>query len=180
MLHLLDHSLPEQDGYSFRSEALLSEQKKFGWQTFHVTSSKHQSDVDREQINGFEYLRTSSTALAKLPVLNQLDVIRTLERRVAALIPACQPDLIHAHSPCLTGLAALRAAKPFNIPVVYEMRSLWEDAAVDLGVTRHGSLRYRFSRGLESRVLRAVNAVTTICAGLKHEIVARGVAARVV
>jgi hypothetical protein len=30
-----------------------------------------------------------------------------------------------------------------GIPVVYEIRAFWEDAAVDHGTTTEGSLRYR-------------------------------------
>jgi glycogen(starch) synthase len=54
----------------------------------------------------------------------------------------CKPDLIHAHSPVLN---ACRPAggQALGMPVVYEMRAFWEDAAVDHGTTTEGSLRYR-------------------------------------
>jgi PEP-CTERM/exosortase A-associated glycosyltransferase len=64
-----------------------------------------------------------------------------------------------------------------GIPVVYEIRAFWEDAAVDHGTAREGSLRYRLSRALESWVLRHVDAVTTICEGLRGDIIARGIRA---
>jgi len=54
---------------------------------------------------------------------------------------------------------------------------LWEDGAVDHGMDRAGSLRYRASRELETYALRRVDAVTTICDGLRREIVARGIPA---
>jgi PEP-CTERM/exosortase A-associated glycosyltransferase len=55
------------------------------------------------------------------------------------------------------------------------MRASWEDAAVDHGTTREGSLRYRLSRSLETRVLRRADAVSTICGGLAGDIRSRGV-----
>jgi len=61
--------------------------------------------------------------------------------------------------------------------VVYEVRAFWEDAAVDHGTSREGGLRYRLTRGLETYALRRVQHVTTICEGLKKEIVARGISA---
>jgi PEP-CTERM/exosortase A-associated glycosyltransferase len=64
-----------------------------------------------------------------------------------------------------------------GIPVVYEVRALWEDAAVDHGTTREGSVRYRLSRALETYALRRADHITTICAGLRAEIAARGIAA---
>ncbi len=180
VLHLLDHSLPEQDGYSFRTAALLREQNARGWRTLQITSSKDPSALLRETVGGLEYLRTpgSRSVLARLPVLDQFDVIRSLERHVLALVDECRPDILQAHSPCLTGMAALRVSRRTGIPVVYEMRSSWEDAAVDLGLTREGSLRYRVSRALETNVLKSADAVTTICEGLKKDIMARGIPAR--
>ena len=41
VLHVLDHSIPLHSGYTFRTAAILREQRKLGWQTFHLTSPKH-------------------------------------------------------------------------------------------------------------------------------------------
>ena len=51
--------------------------------------------------------------------------------------------MLHAHSPVLNALPALRVGRRLGIPVVYEVRAFWEDAAVDHGTTSEGSLRYR-------------------------------------
>jgi PEP-CTERM/exosortase A-associated glycosyltransferase len=59
--------------------------------------------------------------------------------------------------------------------VVYECRAFWEDAAVDHGTCKEGGLRYRLTRALETRVFRQADAVTTICEGLRGDILARGV-----
>jgi glycosyltransferase involved in cell wall biosynthesis len=76
----------------------------------------------------------------------------------------------------LNALPTLRVGRQRGIPVVYEVRALWEDAAVDHGRTREGSLRYSASRALESFALRRADHVTTICEGLRDEIAARGIA----
>jgi PEP-CTERM/exosortase A-associated glycosyltransferase len=59
--------------------------------------------------------------------------------------------------------------------VVYEVRALWEDGAVDHGNASANDWRYRLSRGLETWVLRHADAVTTICEGLRREIMQRGI-----
>src|SRR5690606_27859289 len=64
-----------------------------------------------------------------------------------------------------------------RLPVVYEMRASWEDAAVDHGTTTEGSLRYRVSRALESFALRHADQITTICEGLRGDIQQRGIPA---
>ena len=72
-------------------------------------------------------------------------------------------------------LPATRVGRRLGIPVVHEMRASWEDAAVDHGTTTEGSLRYRLSRWLETQALRRADQVTTICEGLRSDIVGRGI-----
>ncbi len=178
ILHLFDHSLPIQDGYAYRSLNILTEQRARGWDTVHITSSKH-GDVEAgsETFDGLEFHRTngSGSRLWQLPILEQWDVVATLEARTKTVIEALAPDLVHAHSPPLVGLAACRAAAHSGLPVVYEVRAFWEDAAVDTGACREGDLRYRATRALESYVIRRADAVTCICQGLYDDIRARGV-----
>jgi PEP-CTERM/exosortase A-associated glycosyltransferase len=100
--------------------------------------------------------------------------------RLRSLVQSFRPDVIHAHSPVLNALPALRVGSQFGVPVVYELRALWEDAAVDHGTTTEGSMRYRLSRALETYVLRRAAHVTTICEGLRQEVIARGISDRLV
>ena len=180
ILHILDHSVPLHSGYSFRTLATLVHQRKLGWETAQITSTKHQPVTGLEEdIDGFHFYRTlpSAVFLERVPVVQQLAVIRDLERRLNEVARRVQPDILHAHSPALNGVAAVRVGRRLGIPVVYELRALWEDAAVDHGTTREGSLRYRLSRGLETYVLRRAAAITTISEGLRGDILARGVPA---
>ncbi len=178
ILHVLDHSIPLHSGYTFRTRAILEQQRALGWETAHVTSSKHRAgEADEETVDGLHFYRTPSAGglLARLPVVNQWAVVTGLEERLDEVIRRERPDLLHAHSPSLNGLAALRAGKRHGLPVVYECRAFWEDAAVDHGTSREGGLRYRLTRALETHVFREADAVTTICEGLKRDIVARGI-----
>ncbi len=179
ILHILDHSIPLHSGYTFRTRAILEQQRALGWETDHVTSIKHIAESSaQETVDGFHFYRTqpSKGLFSKLPVLNQFDVVSSLSRRLDQVIAEVKPDILHAHSPCLNGLAALKASKRHKIPLVYECRAFWEDAAVDHGTSRERGVRYRLTRALESRVFNQADAVTTICEGLKNDIVARGIA----
>jgi hypothetical protein len=75
----------------------------------------------------------------------------------------------------LNALPALRVGKRHGIPVVYEVRAFWEDAAVDHGTTTEGSVRYRVTRAMETYALRRADQVTTICEGLRKDIAERGI-----
>lgn len=180
ILHILDHSIPLQSGYTFRTRNILREQRKLGWETCHVTGLKQRgSSAAEEEVDGLHFYRTADdgSLLHKFPIFNQVHVIRTLEKRIGEVIKVEKPDILHAHSPALNGLAALRAGKQHGLPVVYECRAFWEDAAVDHGTSSEGGARYRLTRALETKVFREADAVTTICEGLRRDIVQRGVAA---
>ncbi len=178
ILHILDHSIPLHSGYTFRTAAILREQRALGWETFHLTSEKQTGcNVLEEEADGLNFYRTprNEGMLGRLPVLNQVAVMQGLERRLQEIIPVVKPDILHAHSPVLNALPAIRMGKRFGIPVVYEVRAFWEDAAADHGTTTEGSLRYRLTRALETHAFRHADAVTTICEGLRSDIVARGI-----
>lgn len=182
ILHILDHSIPLHSGYTFRTRAILREQRALGWETDHITSPKHQlvtqGDELEENVDGLHFFRTpqKNGLIASLPVLNQWAVSSALEKRLHEVIPKVRPDILHAHSPALNGLAAVKAGKHFGIPVVYEVRAFWEDAAVDHGTSKEWGVRYRLTRALETAVLKRADRVTTICEGLRLDIVSRGVA----
>jgi PEP-CTERM/exosortase A-associated glycosyltransferase len=180
ILHVLDHSVPLHSGYTFRTLAILKEQRRLGWDTVQLTSSKHYgATADEEDAEGFRFYRTRAPAdgWRSKPILSQWAVIHDTERRLEQLVQQTQPDLLHAHSPCLNGIATIRVGRRLCLPVVYEMRASWEDAAVDHGTTTEGSFRYRLSRALETWTLRRADAITTICEGLRAEILVRGIPA---
>ncbi|MCX7113183.1 MAG: glycosyltransferase, exosortase A system-associated [Proteobacteria bacterium] len=178
ILHVLDHSIPLHSGYTFRTRYILEYQRALGWQTFHITSAKHNTNTDSvEEIDGFRFYRTPklNSIISNIPFVNQCAIVTTLAKRLNEVVEEVRPHIIHAHSPALNGLAALWVGKRHGLKVVYECRGFWEDAAVDHGTTIDGSLRYRASHTLETFVFRNVDAVTTICEGLRSDIISRGI-----
>ena len=175
VLHILDHSIPLHSGYTFRTAAILREQRARGWETFHLTSPKQgQVTQAEEEVDGLRFHRCQGTAVS-LPLLREWRLMVMLERRLLALAQSIRPHLLHAHSPVLDVIPAIRVGRRLGIPVVYEIRAFWEDAAVDHGTTQEGSLRYRATRALETWALRRVDHAFTICEGLRADIVSRGI-----
>ena len=155
---------------------ILNQQHTLGWETWHVTSPKQgECGSPVEDVDGLRFYRTPVPRglSSKLPVLNQLGLIRPMTDRILEVIEEHKPDIIHAHSPALNGLAALKAGRKSGLPVVYEIRAFWEDAAVDHGTCKEEDLRYRLTRKMETHVAKHANAVTTICEGLRKDLVAR-------
>ncbi len=186
VLHVLDHSIPLHSGYTFRTLSLLREQRKLGWETHHLTSPKHgdglaakdKTDDLEQTVDGWHFHRTPVPVGKKtLPGLGEMRLMKQLEARLQTVAEQLRPQIIHAHSPVLNVLPALKVGRRLGIPVVYEVRAFWEDAAVDHGTTHEGSLRYRMTRAMETHALKRVDHVFTICEGLRKDIVARGIAA---
>ncbi|MGO9444955.1 MAG: TIGR04063 family PEP-CTERM/XrtA system glycosyltransferase [Thiobacillaceae bacterium] len=178
ILHVFDHSIPLHSGYTFRSAAILGEQRERGWETVHLTSPKQVGcTVAEETVDGLHFYRTPEPRglLSRLPVLNAFAQMRATERRLLQVVETVKPDIIHAHSPALNGMPAVRVGRSMGIPVVYEIRAFWEDAAVDHGTTTEGSLRYRLTQNHETWVVRRADAVTVICEGLRRDLIRRGI-----
>ena len=174
ILHVLDHSLPLHSGYSFRTRAILKAQQALGLDVRAITGLRHTADgPDPEGIDGLTFHRTRGEAGG--PALyREWREVAALTQATSALVEKWRPDIIHAHSPALCGLAALRAAKEHAIPLVYEIRAFWEDAAVGNLTGSEGSLKYRLTRSLENHVVAGASKVVTICEGLKSDLVDRG------
>ncbi len=171
ILHVLDHSIPLHSGYTFRTLSILREQRRLGWDTLHLTTPKQGPTASsQDDVDGMTFYRTPNAEGAGL-----LTQMRLTANRIGDIIRNHRPDLIHAHSPVLNALPSLWAGRRHRLPVVYEMRASWEDAAVDHGTTVEGSARYRLSRALESFALRQADQITTICEGLRGDIAMRGI-----
>jgi PEP-CTERM/exosortase A-associated glycosyltransferase len=177
ILHVFDHSLPLHSGYTFRSRAILKAQQAMGWSPVALTGPKQGSaPTDCETIDGIDFHRSPPpTAWYESGALEPWGVVAALRRRILELAPRLRPELIHAHSPALDGLAAVMAGRRLGLPVVYEVRAFWEDAAVDHGTSREWGPRYRATRALETWVLARAHGVTAICQGLLDDIAARGI-----
>ncbi|MPY69542.1 MAG: glycosyltransferase, exosortase A system-associated [Alphaproteobacteria bacterium] len=178
ILHVLDHSIPLQSGYTFRTLSILRQQRALGWETVHLTTPKHTRPFKPwEEVDGWRFYRTRPApgALDRLPVLRELELMRRVERRLKQVVAETRPDILHAHSPVLDAVPAIRVGKATGIPVVYEVRAFWEDAAASHGTGRENGLRYRMTRKLETWALEQADAVTCICEGLRRDIVARGI-----
>lgn len=175
VLHILDHSLPLHSGYTFRTRAILKAQQAEGLEIRAITGLRHAAEgPEVETIEGLAFHRTPGAASGPTG-LREWREVNALARAIVRLAHDWRPDVLHAHSPALCGLAGLKAARALGLPLVYEIRAFWEDAAVGNGTTHEGSLKYRITRALENRVVGGADAVMTICNGLRDDLIARGV-----
>ena len=175
ILHVLDHSLPLHSGYTFRTRAIMKAQGTMGWDVAGVTGVRQKGGSGVEYVEGLSFHRTARGRALPSP-LSELDEIRAFARTIDAVVETFRPDIVHAHSPVLGALAALRVTRRRRLPLVYEIRAFWEDAAVGNGTGREGTLRYRATKAIETWAVRRADAVAVICDGLRGDLIARGIA----
>jgi len=177
ILHILDHGLPLQSGYTFRTRAILKAQEGAGHDVAAVTGVRQggrqgAGDAAVETLDGLTFYRTPVAMRAGL--VGEAAGLAAHVRAIDRAVTAFRPDILHAHSPVLDALAGLAVARRRRLPLVYEIRAFWEDAAVGNGTGTAGSARYRVTRALESWACRRADAIAVICEGLRGDLIARG------
>ncbi|MGQ0652109.1 MAG: glycosyltransferase family 4 protein [Betaproteobacteria bacterium] len=180
VIHVLDHSVPLRTAYASRTLAMLAELRGLGWETFQITGPKQgPAAAAEEEVDGWTFHRTPPPGgiLEGVPVLGELELMGEITYRIEKVARRVRPHLVHAHSPVLNALPALRVARRLRIPAIYEVRSLWEEAAAEEGGARRGGLRYRASRGLDGWAIKHADAVITVTNALREDLVSRGVPA---
>ncbi len=180
ILHILDHSVPLHSGYTFRSRNIFTAQKNMGFEPVVLTSPKHEESFGKpcpemEIIDGMKYYRTGSVKPVSFPMVSEFHLMYRLYQRICQVAAIEKPDLIHAHSPILNGMPAIRAARKLNIPIVYEIRAFWEDAAVDHGTYAEHSWKYNLTKFLETQVCKRADHICILCNGLKNDLISRGI-----
>ena len=152
VMHLVDHSLPHQSGYSIRGKTIFENQRRAGLEpvvvTQHLTNSFHESVVTTtkyyykrsNEIDYYFYRADAFRLHNLLKVLVRLGdcglrgsyyAARSLDgicRRnyVHRLCEAIKPNVIHAHTG--TGIYGRWLKSQSGVPWVYEMRGFWEDS----------------------------------------------------
>lgn len=193
ILHILNDSLPHLSGYSIRSQYIAEFQKQIGINPFVITSPKFYEfgkDINTSNvryqtsntfsmkcdiISGIPYYRTQTYngSFNIIPLLQEKILIEKLSKNINKVAKEKNISVIHAHSPFVNGLAGLKACRKLGIPLVYEIRTLWEEAGVVAGKFRSGSMRYKIYRYLENIVLKRADVVVVICENLKETVLKR-------
>lgn len=175
ILHVLDHGLPLHSGYAFRTRAIVKAQLERGWKVACLTGPRQgPTEAAEEVVDSIRFFRTPALAPAPSP-LREWREVRAVRGRLEEVVEGWRPDQLHAHSPVLTALAALPVARRRGLPLLYEIRAFWEDAAVGNGTARPGTPRYHAVRALETWAARRADAVAVICEGLRRDLIGRGI-----
>lgn len=179
VLHVLQMSLPNTSGYSIRSKYIVKSQKNAGIHPIVITSPfQEKGDKQLDSFDGIEYYRSKSSAgSSKSKMINRMKYLYMIPfyKDILKICKKEKPDIIHAHSSFFCGVPALWVAKKLNIPIIYEVRGVWEDTAVVNNSLKKDSFQYKVIRKLENHAAKNSNRLITISKGLKKEFISRGI-----
>lgn len=177
VLHIVQYSLPQiVSGYTIRTQAIARQQTALGLKPIVLTSPRHPGAAD-DEVEGIAYHRCPPERQRTSVYLRDAARVRALAAKIEQIVASHRDiRLLHAHSPQLCGMAALRAGRRLGLPVVYEVRGLWNEALRGRGPLPAWWLRYHMAESAETRVCRAAAAVVAVSEGLREAFIARGVA----
>jgi len=138
VLHVLYQSLPNSAGSSIRSRDIINNQLKMGLNPVVITSPFQQSFEKgklKETNSGITYYRTFSNENEVISEKNTSFLVQIMKffriinfsLQVYKVVKKENIDVIHAHAMFFCAFAAQFAGCLLNKPVVYEIRSLWEE-----------------------------------------------------
>jgi glycosyltransferase involved in cell wall biosynthesis len=88
-----------------------------------------------------------------------------------------RPDVVFAtHTPLPVGLAGAALAQYFNVPFVFEVRDLWPEALVNLGVLKNPLAIWHLRR-MAKKIYDKAQHIVALSPGMKEGIVRAGVPA---
>lgn len=132
--------------------------------------------VVREVDDGIEMWRTYSTPGYGRDMRSRVASYGTFAWWSAvAGARAPRPDVVVASSPSLPAAAAAAAlAKARRVPFVLEVRDLWPDSAIEMGLVRDAKT-IAIARRMERYCYRAADRIIALTEGIRDGIVAQGI-----
>lgn len=173
-------------GYATRTHGILTGLQGLGWDVEAVTRPGFPYDrwsksdprrvADRDDVDGIGYHRVLGAAVPgpwpQYPLTSYVDGYAAA---LAQHARRHRPELLHASSFHVNGLAARQAAARLGIPYVYEMRGLEDLMKVSRDPAFSTSDRQRFLDVVELASCAGAAKVFVITEALRREMAARGV-----
>lgn len=185
--HIVYQSLPNISGSSIRTRDLLMSQKEIGLFPF-VISSPFQNGINEnsgiDYINGVTHYRTynnnenhlvSEGVSGFIKKTSKFITVYKFYKSCTKIIKEQQPQIIHAHATFYCALTGLLLSKKFKTPVIYEVRSLWEEREKKQAKSFLKRIVLKVTTNLETFCMRKANKVIVINKELEREISLRGV-----
>ncbi len=134
-----------------------------------LTKRVNESDVD-----GIRVLRIAEPYGQRMSFARRVLAFGRFARTATRLVAKLDADLVFATSTPLTvGLPGMKGARKLGVPFVFEVRDLWPELPIALGIVRNALLK-RYLRRLERRIYFAAAHVVALAPGIAEGVCRTG------
>ncbi len=130
--------------------------------------------VSTLDVDGITVKRINEPYANRMGFVARLRAFGRFARAATGVVTQLDADLVFASSTPLTvGIPGMKGARKLGAPFVFEVRDLWPDVPVAIGILRNPLLIW-YARRLERRIYRAAERIIALSPGMKRGIAKTG------
>lgn len=130
--------------------------------------------VSESEVDGIRVLRVNEPYANRMGFARRVMAFGRFARAAEKLVVRLDADLVFATSTPLTaGIPGMKGARRLGVPFVFEVRDLWPELAIAMGVVRNPLLKW-YLRRMERRIYFAASHIIALAPGIKEGVAATG------
>jgi glycosyltransferase involved in cell wall biosynthesis len=130
--------------------------------------------VNKLDIDGIDVYAINEPYANKMSFWRRILAFQRFAAEAARVATSLKPDLVFATSTPLTvGIPGMRAARRLGCPFVFEVRDLWPELPISMGIIRNPVLKW-YTRRMERNIYRAAERIIALSPGMKEGICKTG------
>jgi glycosyltransferase involved in cell wall biosynthesis len=130
--------------------------------------------IQEYDVDGIQVVRVNEPYGNEMGFARRLLAFGRFARAATRIVSRLDADLVFATStPLSVGIPGMKAARRLGVPFVFEVRDLWPELPIAMGVLRN-PLLIAYARRLERRIYWAADAIIALAPGIRDGICATG------
>lgn len=135
---------------------------------------EHSQRINEFTVDGIRVFCIAEPYANRMGFFRRLWAFGAFARAAAKVVRRLDADLVFATSTPLTvGLPGLKGARKLGVPFVFEVRDLWPEVPIAIGVLKN-PLLIGYTRRMERRIYRAATRIIALSPGMKEGIARTG------
>lgn len=138
------------------------------------TAGQSTEPITRSEIDGIQVHCINEPYSNKMTYSQRIRNFLRFASSARGVVESVKPDLVFATSTPLTvGIPGMKAARKLDVPFVFEVRDLWPELPISMGVIRNPLLKW-YTRRMERNIYRAARRIIALAPGIKEGVVRTG------
>lgn len=130
--------------------------------------------ISERTVDGIRLLCVAEPYSNKMSFARRLLAFGRFARTAAGLVSRLDADLVFASStPLSVGIPGMKGARRLGVPFVFEVRDLWPELPIAMGIVRNPLLKW-YVRRLERKIYFAADQIIALAPGIRAGICKTG------